>query len=181
MINLLLVSYSTEWLRSDSRRTAVGLDLDLEALVWCMENNVNRIGADRYSRISLFHGNVLHPFEARLVNPEPGEELIENLTLEDSKDNLEASASKSIVKEESASLKDNKYLKRNITLPARDIVCAFNYSCCCLHSRADLVTYFKHARASLSRKGGIFVMDLYGGTSSEQKLKLQRKFANFKV
>ena len=145
-----------------------------------MENNVNRIGADGYSRISLFHGNVLHPSEARLVNPKPEEELIENLTLEDSKDNLEASASKSIVKEESAS-NDNNYIKRNITLPARDIVCAFNYSCCCLHSRKDLVMYFKHARASLSRKGGIFVMDLYGGTSSEQKLKLQRKFANFKV
>ncbi|KAG6586006.1 hypothetical protein SDJN03_18739, partial [Cucurbita argyrosperma subsp. sororia] len=171
---------SIEWLRNDSRRTAIGLDLDLEALTWCMENNVNRIGADGYSRISLFHGNVLHPSEARLVNPKPEEELIENLTLEDSKDNLEASASKSIVKEESASSNDNNYIKRNITLPARDIVCAFNYSCCCLHSRKDLVTYFKHARASLSRKGGIFVMDLYGGTSSEQKLKLQRKFANFK-
>ncbi|XP_038893553.1 uncharacterized protein LOC120082447 isoform X2 [Benincasa hispida] len=171
---------SLEWLRSDSRRTAVGLDLDLEALVWCMENNFNRTGADVYSRISLFHGNVLNPSEARLVNPEPREDLIENLTLEDSKDNPKASASESIVKEESASFNDNEYLKRNITLDARDIVCAFNYSCCCLHSRADLVTYFKHARASLSRKGGIFVMDLYGGTSSEQKLKLQRKFANFK-
>ncbi|XP_038893551.1 uncharacterized protein LOC120082447 isoform X1 [Benincasa hispida] len=172
---------SLEWLRSDSRRTAVGLDLDLEALVWCMENNFNRTGADVYSRISLFHGNVLNPSEARLVNPEPREDLIENLTLEDSKDNPKASASESIVKEESASFNDNEYLKRNITLDARDIVCAFNYSCCCLHSRADLVTYFKHARASLSRKGGIFVMDLYGGTSSEQKLKLQRKFANFKA
>ncbi|KAL4561595.1 hypothetical protein LXL04_033765 [Taraxacum kok-saghyz] len=37
---------STEWLRSDSRRTAVGLDLDVEALDWCMENNVNKVGAD---------------------------------------------------------------------------------------------------------------------------------------
>jgi hypothetical protein len=30
---------SAEWLRSDPRKTAVGLDLDLEALNWCLENN----------------------------------------------------------------------------------------------------------------------------------------------
>ncbi|KAI6699265.1 hypothetical protein NL676_013589 [Syzygium grande] len=65
-------------------------------------------------------------------------------------------------------------------LPGRDIVCAFNYSCCCLHKRKDLVMYFKHVLGFLSRRGGIFVMDLYGGTSSEQKLRLQRRFANFK-
>ncbi|CAM8897959.1 unnamed protein product [Rhodiola kirilowii] len=30
---------STEWIRNDTRRTAIGLDLDLEALEWCLENN----------------------------------------------------------------------------------------------------------------------------------------------
>ena len=66
-------------------------------------------------------------------------------------------------------------------LPPRDIVCAFNFSCCCLHSRHELVTYFKHALNALSKKGGIFVMDFYGGTSSECELKMQRKFPNFTV
>lgn len=48
--------------------------------------------------------------------------------------------------------------------PARDNVCAFNYSCYSLHKCDELVLYFKHVFEALSRKGGIFVMDLYGGT-----------------
>ncbi|KAK6119855.1 hypothetical protein DH2020_046402 [Rehmannia glutinosa] len=139
---------SVEWLHSDARRTAVGLDLDVEALNWCLENNINRIGADVSSRISLFHGNVLQPLESKLVNGSP------------------------------KAVHDTKSLK-DVQLPARDIVCAFNYSCCCLHNRKDLILYFKHALNALSRKGGIFVMDLYGGTSSEGALRLQRRFSNF--
>ncbi|WCJ41805.1 S-adenosyl-L-methionine-dependent methyltransferases superfamily protein [Euphorbia peplus] len=151
---------STEWLRSDSRRTAIGVDLDVEALKWCMENNINKIGADCSSRISLFHGDVLQPSEAKLLRIEP-QELIDKVTLEEQKANPE------------------KHFKRNIPLPSRDIVCAFNFSCCCLHKRADLVLYFEHVLDTLSKKGGIFVMDLYGGTSSEGKLRLQRRFPNF--
>ncbi|XP_065865272.1 uncharacterized protein [Euphorbia lathyris] len=151
---------STEWLRSDSRRTAVGVDLDLEALNWCMENNINKIGADCSSRIFLFHGNVLQPSEAKLLRFEP-QELIDNITLQEQKDD------------------PAKYSKRNIPLPSRDIVCAFNFSCCCLHKRAELVSYFKHVLEALSKKGGIFAIDLYGGTSSEGKLRLQRRFPNF--
>ncbi|KAH7561224.1 hypothetical protein JRO89_XS10G0195200 [Xanthoceras sorbifolium] len=168
---------STEWLRSDPRRTAVGLDLDLEALQWCMENNINKVGADVYSRISLFHGNVLQPLEAKLVRSEP-QELVRNIRLTERNDSLEASTLES-VQGGSTACADDDCTKRNSRLPARDIVCAFNYSCCCLHKRADLVLYFKHVLEALSKKGGIFVMDLYGGTSSEQKLRLQRRFANF--
>ncbi|KAK2643618.1 hypothetical protein Ddye_025381 [Dipteronia dyeriana] len=158
---------SAEWLRSDPRRTAVGLDLDLEALQWCIENNVNKVGADGYSGISLFHGNVLQPLEAKLVRSVEPQELVRNIRLTESNNDLvEASA-------------DDNCTKRKSRLPARDIVCAFNYSCCCLHKRAHLVLYFKHVLETLSKKGGIFVMDLYGGTSSEQKLRLQRRFPNF--
>ncbi|XP_021656514.2 uncharacterized protein LOC110647129 isoform X2 [Hevea brasiliensis] len=169
---------STEWLRSDSRRTAVGVDLDLEALNWCMENNVSKIGADGYSRMSLFHGNVLQPFEAKLVRFEP-QELISNIKLREHKDNSECNVLESTVQAGSYDSTGDKYLKRNFPLPARDIVCAFNYSCCFLHKRADLLLYFKHVLDALSKKGGIFVMDLYGGTSSECKLRLQRRFPNF--
>ncbi|PRQ32241.1 putative S-adenosyl-L-methionine-dependent methyltransferase [Rosa chinensis] len=164
---------SAEWLRTDSRRTAVGLDLDLEALEWCMENNINKIGSDGYSRISLFHGNVLQPLEAKLIEFEP-QELIRNISLSENKDVSESGG----LEGGSSSPHNEKYM-RNHPLPARDIVCAFNYSCCCLHRRAELVLYFKHVLDVLSKKGGIFVMDLYGGTSSECKLRLQRKFANF--
>ncbi|KAF8407835.1 hypothetical protein HHK36_006971 [Tetracentron sinense] len=31
---------------SEPRRIVVGVDLELEALIWCMENNVNKIGVD---------------------------------------------------------------------------------------------------------------------------------------
>ncbi|XP_031100057.1 uncharacterized protein LOC116004233 [Ipomoea triloba] len=151
---------SAEWLRGDARRTAVGLDLDLEALEWCMENNVKKIGADISSRAFLFHGNVLQPLEARLVNAGT-QDLVQNMNLKDGEHGSP----------------DPKLM--DAQLPARDIVCAFNYSCCCLHTRPELVTYFRHALSALNKKGGIFVMDLYGGTSSECELRLQRKFPNF--
>lgn len=169
---------STEWLRSDSRRTAIGLDLDLEALNWCMDNNVCKIGADGYSRISLFHGNVLQPLEARLVEAQ-AQDLIRNFTLKDNEDDPETAPLESTVLVGSNASTSDGFIKRNLPLPARDIICAFNYSCCCLHQRTELLSYFKHVLDSLSRKGGIFVMDLYGGTSSECKLRLQRKFPNF--
>lgn len=169
---------STEWLRNDSRRTAVGVDLDLEALDWCVENNMDKVGADGYSRISLFHGNVLQPLEAKLVNFE-SQEIINNIRSKDCKDDSESNELKSAVQVGSSTSTDDMYMKRNVQLVPRDIVCAFNYSCCCLHKRAELVLYFKHVLGVLSKKGGIFVMDLYGGTSSESKLRLQRRFPNF--
>ncbi|KAJ8559646.1 hypothetical protein K7X08_003704 [Anisodus acutangulus] len=98
-------------------RTAIGLDLDVEALDWCMENNVNKVDADVSSRIFLFHGNVLQPLEAKLL-----------------------------------------------LLPS--------YS-----PRTSFI--LKHALSALNKKGGIFVMDLYGGTSGEHELRMQRKFPNF--
>jgi len=170
---------STEWLRSDSRRTAVGLDLDDEALNWCMENNIPSLGADGFSRISLFHGNVLQPLQSKLVNMDP-QKLVSNISLAQNEENMQAGVPESDDPTGSVA-QDDTCTKTYVTLPGRDIVCAFNYSCCCLHKRAELVLYFKHAREALSTKGGIFVMDLYGGTSSEHKLSLQRRFHNFTV
>ncbi|WRX33545.1 hypothetical protein QQP08_026032 [Theobroma cacao] len=169
---------STEWLRTDSRRTAVGLDLDLEALQWCLKNNINKVGADGYSRISLFHGNVLKPRQAKLVSFKP-QELIRNIQLEESDDNSKIAAIEPNMHEGSTASSNEEFIEAESEIPARDIVCAFNYSCCCLHKRVELVLYFKHVLEALSRKGGIFVMDLYGGTSSEQSLRLKRRFSNF--
>ncbi|KAL8496377.1 hypothetical protein ACS0TY_020188 [Phlomoides rotata] len=168
---------SVEWLHGDARRTAVGLDLEVEALNWCLENNVNRIGADVCSRVSLFHGNVLQPLESKLVNSNP-DEIIQKMTLEDNDVDSVADTMYSTEQGKAKAIHNTKSLK-DIQLPARDIVCAFNYSCCCLHSRKELIIYFKHALSALSKKGGIFAMDLYGGTSSEGVLRLQRRFPNF--
>lgn len=167
---------SVEWLHSDARRTAVGLDLDAEALNWCMENNMNKIGADVYSRISLFHGNVLQPLDCRLVNLD-SHQIIENITIDD-EGGSKTSSLNSIIQGSPMTVCQTKLMK-DTKLPARDIVCAFNYSCCCLHSRKELILYFKHALNALSTKGGIFVMDLYGGSSSECELRMQRRFPNF--
>ncbi|CAD5319676.1 unnamed protein product [Arabidopsis thaliana] len=160
---------SAEWLKTDTRRTAIGLDFDLEALEWCMDNNISKLGSDVYSRMSLFHGNVLTPLEAKQVKSK-SHELIQNISLDDGDDN-EDLADPSVVESLEKDGPDS--------LPKRDIVCAFNFSCCCLHKRSELVSYFKNARDALSKKGGIFVMDLYGGASAEGQLKLQRKFPNF--
>ncbi|XP_057455996.1 uncharacterized protein LOC130747159 [Lotus japonicus] len=168
---------SMEWLRSDPRKTAIGLDLDLEALNWCMENNIPKVGADGFSRISLFHGNVLQPLQSKLVKTDP-QEMVRNISLSQNSETLETGVLESDTQTSSVA-QDVELTKRNFPLPGRDIVCAFNYSCCCLHKRADLILYFKHARDALSTKGGIFVMDLYGGSSSEHKLRLQRRFPNF--
>ncbi|KAJ1286304.1 hypothetical protein BS78_03G343400 [Paspalum vaginatum] len=167
---------STEWIRTDARRTAIGLDLDLESLEWCLENNLSKIGADGYSRMLLFHGNVLQPKEARLVK-QKFSDLMQGLDV--NKDNGSSGSASC----EQPGLADSKCLANltmsEVAFPGRDIICAFNYSCCCLHSRKDLVLYFRHACSALSKRGGIFVMDVYGGTSSERKLRLQRKFPGF--
>ncbi|XP_077241247.1 uncharacterized protein LOC143881833 [Tasmannia lanceolata] len=173
---------STEWLCTDPRRTAVGVDLDLEALTWCLENNVNKIGPDGYSRISLFHGNVLQPLEASLVRYKL-QDLVENISLNGHEGCAETAEevieSQSTNQASTGNSIDYEVKKKSCSLPARDIVCAFNYSCCCLQRRKDLILYFKHTLGTLSRKGGIFVMDLYGGTSSECKLRLKRRFSSF--
>ncbi|KAF0919886.1 hypothetical protein E2562_032164 [Oryza meyeriana var. granulata] len=167
---------STEWLRTDARRTAVGLDLDLESLEWCLGNNLSKIGADGYSRILLFHGNVLQPNGARLVKQKISD-IMQNLHVNNDNGSL---ASKICDQSDPASsqLPANSTML-DVDFPARDIICAFNYSCCCLHRRKDLVLYFKHAFNALSKRGGIFVVDVYGGTSSERKLRLQRRFPSF--
>lgn len=109
------------------------------------------------------------------------EELVRNISLSQNTENIQNDdVLESDIPTNSAA-QDDELTKKNFPLNGRDIVCAFNYSCCCLHKRVDLVSYFKHARDALSKKGGIFVMDLYGGTSSENKLRLQRRFPNFTV
>lgn len=128
-----------------------------------MDNNISKLGADVYSRMSLLHGNVLTPLEAKQVTSK-SHELLQNISLDD--EGEEDHGVESLEKD---------------GLAKRDIVCAFNFSCCCLHKRSELVTYFKNAREALSKKGGIFVMDLYGGASAEGQLKLQRKFPTFTV
>ncbi|KAF7031692.1 hypothetical protein CFC21_042979 [Triticum aestivum] len=166
----------TEWLRTDTRRTAVGLDFDRESLEWCLENNLSKIGADGYLRLLLFDGNILQPNESRLVKQKISD-LVQGLNFTSDDGSTETN---------SCEQSDSSFTKceanstmSDAILPGRDIICAFNYSCCCLHKRKDLVLYFRHAFNALSERGGTFVMDVYGGTSSECKLRFQRRFPSF--
>ncbi len=49
--------------------------------------------------------------------------------------------------------------------PRVDLTCALNFSYCALHERADLVAYFRAARAGL-RADGLLVLDVLGGRDS---------------
>ncbi|KAL2934717.1 Coatomer subunit gamma, partial [Bienertia sinuspersici] len=102
-----------------------------------MENNVNK-----------------QLLEASLVKSSHPENLMENVTIQENED----SAQKIPVENSlglAASVSGGN-LKKDFSLPGRDIVCAFNYNCCCLQKRKELVAYSKHAFDALSRKGGIF-------------------------
>jgi hypothetical protein len=54
---------------------------------------------------------------------------------------------------------------RTVVEPPVDLVCAPNFSICCLRERPDLITYLEAARASLV-DDGLFVCELYGGTEA---------------
>jgi hypothetical protein len=137
---------------------------------------MSKIGAD--GRLFLFDGNVLQPNESRLVKQKIGD-LMQGLNVTNDNGSTETNSSEQPDPAIAKCLADSTM--SDAVLPGRDIICAFNYSCCCLHKRKDLVLYFRHALNALSRRGGIFVMDVYGGTSSECKLRLQRRFPRFTV
>jgi hypothetical protein len=139
---------------------------------------MSKIGADGDSRLLLFDGNVLQPNESRLVKQKISD-LMQGLNVTNDNGSTETNSSE---QSDSAIPKclANSTMS-DAVLPGRDIICAFNYSCCCLHRRKDLVLYFRHAFNALSKRGGIFAMDVYGGTSSECKLRLQRRFPSFTV
>lgn len=171
----------TEWVRADSRRTAVGLDLDEEALRWGLQNNICKAGVDAYNRVHLFCGNVLDDI-SRASRILADESIVPELTrkleeqsLHDENERVDLDGPSSNVEGPS----DPGAFSAAQMLPGADMVCSFNYSCCCLQKRADLVKYFREALKTIHEDGGIFAMDLYGGTSSECALKLRRRFEKF--
>jgi hypothetical protein len=137
---------------------------------------MSKTGAD--GRLLLSDGNVLQPDESRLVKQKISD-LMHGLNVTTDNGSTETDSSEQSDPAIAKCLADSTM--SDAVLPGRDIICAFNYSCCCLHKRKDLVSYFRHALNALSRRGGIFVMDVYGGTSSECKLRLQRRFPSFTV
>jgi len=58
---------------------------------------------------------------------------------------------------------------RHVQKPAVDVACALNFSWWVFHERAQLLRYLAAARAGLAR-GGILVLNLYGGGRAEGTL-----------
>jgi SAM-dependent methyltransferase len=174
---------SAEWVRADTRRTAIGLDLDEEALTWGLQHNIMDAGSDAYNRVQLFCGDVINPIskatlkklDLKGVSHQANEVFGEEERVErKSIDKAESKEEESVADMDKASLSER-------AMPGADMICAFNYSCCCLHKRSDLVRYFSETLKAINPEGGIFAMDLYGGASSECALKLRRRFDEFQV
>lgn len=77
-----------------------------------MDNNISKLGADVYSRMSLLHGNVLTPLDAKLVTSK-SQELMQNISLDDEGDDD---------REDLADDPGVESLEKD-SLPKRDIVC----------------------------------------------------------
>ncbi|CAL8468735.1 g8275 [Coccomyxa elongata] len=57
---------SATWCRGDVRRTAIGLDIDREALEWGLDHNGGTLTDEPRPRLCLFQGDVCDPLEAAL-------------------------------------------------------------------------------------------------------------------
>lgn len=223
---------SATWLRSDVRRTAVGLDLDEPTLRWGLRENFNNLPGGAEGRLCLLLGDVLEPMErAREVRSTPlaarddgtgaastscgmeresgsAEQQGDEQPAEESS-GLEAGASprqeaaEGAVEEPLEHVTEGRQpaMGNEVRHAIPDIICAFNFSACCLLTRSQLGAYLAGVHARLAgqgrgeggggssesglpggrRRGGVFAMDLYGGTSSECALKLHRRYGDVDV
>lgn len=59
---------------------------------------------------------------------------------------------------------------------APDVRCAQNFSYWCFQERAELVDYFRRACSDLA-KDGVFVIDLHGGSETQEEMEEEREIA----
>ena len=98
-----------DWVASDPKRTAVGVDLCGETLQWGRDNNLAKLNEEQQGRVRLIEQDVR---------------------------------------------------KRN--RPQVDVLAAQNFSFWIFKTRAEVIAYFKTARANMAAEG-IMVMDMMGG------------------
>eukprot|EP00899_Mesostigma_viride_P020873 jgi/Mesvir1/28788/Mv12448-RA.1 len=205
---------SMEWVKGDPRRTALGLDLDREALEWSLANNLGHLPGSARDRLALLHGNVLHdPRRAVEVsdapaaptqgmsqlavssptatsgsgeqNPSTGDAGGASVKLSaDGTGQAEGGDQEEEEAEEGrggvrGQAREGAGSRHPTADQPADIICAFNFSTFCLQSRAELLAYFRLARGALNPLGGIFVMDMYGGTGAQQPLKIKKDYGDF--
>ncbi|TWU00988.1 class I SAM-dependent methyltransferase [Stieleria varia] len=98
-----------EWVKSNAKRTALGVDLCGETLQWGRDHNLSKLTDAQQARVRLLEQDV-----------------------------------------------------RKHNRPQVDVLAAQNFSFWIFKTRAEVVDYFKHARANLNAEG-IMVMDMMGG------------------
>lgn len=181
---------SSEWLKSDGQRTAMGLDLDEEAIRWGIRENFLKHSESSLSRMCFVVGNVLdNVSHGKVVSAEalglPSGEMEassgEGVEDGDGDEEGEVEGAREVGTGSDEEDAESAVPAGTLRESPADIVCAFNFSVCCLHSRSQLLRYFSQVKSCMSGDGGIFAMDLYGGFSSEGPLKLKRTFPNFVV
>jgi len=67
---------------------------------------------------------------------------------------------------------------RAVNTPKVDIVTAFNFSYYIFKTREELLGYFANCRKSLA-KGGIFVLDIFGGWEAQQDVTDKTRYTGF--
>ncbi|KAJ7540715.1 hypothetical protein O6H91_10G027800 [Diphasiastrum complanatum] len=152
-----------EWVRGDARRTALGIDLDEETLIWGLQHNIGKLGIDAHSRSRLLCGDVLHPLsKARVIK---FEESKVPCTWSSAVDCQVTSSHEDLNQEESTTGKSSKTVGQ---------------TCSCSEKESEVRSPNNDVVAeSVWPEGGIFVLDIYGGTSSECAMKLRRRYEEF--
>ncbi|KAL0053618.1 hypothetical protein WJX82_008407 [Trebouxia sp. C0006] len=139
------------WCKSDVRRTALGVDIDREALQWGWRHNGQAMLGQAESQMCLLEANVLEDLS---TYPNVGRAIADGNSQEPT---------------------DQAQLDQHVSRPA-DIICALNFSVFLLDSRQDVVKYFQLARAAMnSEDGSIFLLDMLGGHAGESSMKLRRQ------
>jgi SAM-dependent methyltransferase len=72
-------------------------------------------------------------------------------------------------------------LRKNVLAvrrPQAQLVAALNFSYCVFKTRLGLLAYFRNARRSL-RRGGVFIIDLYGGPEAEAEQQERTRLRGF--
>lgn len=110
-----------EWVKLGPKRTAVGVDLCGDTLLWGTGNNLNKLTPDQTDRVRLIKQDVR---------------------------------------------------KRN--RPTVDVLAAQNFSFWIFKTRAEVVEYFRAARANLSRQG-VMVMDMMGGYECLEEGRIEKR------
>ncbi|KAL3137735.1 hypothetical protein ABBQ38_005000 [Trebouxia sp. C0009 RCD-2024] len=138
------------WCKADVRRTALGIDIDREALAWGWRHNGQALLGQPENQMCLVQANVLQNLA---TYPDAGQ----------------------IVADQLLTPAQQEQLEQHILRPA-DVICALNFSVFLLSSRQKVVEYFRLARAAMSAEdGGIFLLDMLGGHAAESVVKLHRQ------